>query len=998
MKKGFFHNPFAFTPLPVTIITSLTYSALVITLLVIHLVVPSAPSNAVPFNGINITEAWHDLQTLSNGFHPYNSRKNDDVRNWLLQRLDDILQANGAAYTSLGFEDNIGGTSGTETTDTAPVIVFNDLISNVTFTGPSLGAPGLSVYFEGTNIIVYIRGTNDDEGDWWKSGSRPKGPGGVLVNAHYDSVSTGYGTTDDGTGVVTILQLVKYFTTSGHQPKRGIIALFNNGEEDFLNGAKAFTQHVTSQFPHTFLNLEGGGAGGRAILFRSTDTEVTRFYQNSRYPFGTVLGVDGFKRGFVRSQTDYIIFDGDLGMRGLDVAFMEPRSRYHTDQDDTRHTSIGSLWHMLSAALSTMQGLTSDTSSEFDGKKPDRGKVPSGKGSNGVWFDLLGRAFAVFELQTLFALSVTLLVVAPIVLIVIGVILFRLDKLYLFSSSKHHHHAEGDDAVPLQGWRGIFRFPIIIIAASAAVIGLAFLIAKINPYIFYSSPYSVWSMMLSAWLFVVWFLSRAADFVRPTAFHRAYALLWMFVGGWFILVVTAALEERLKLAAGYFVFFYFAAIFVATSIAFLELFGLPKKLDYAETYESNEDGATNAGASPRTGSVASSRLPEPALEEAVEEADPEGSEHEEATESTSLLRKGKRTSFAKYTVPPSEQDTEHEEAADEDQKGRVYGEEQAWSWSMPAWTWLLQFLFLAPIPVILIGQIGLLLTSATYQTLADGNSALVIYVLVGICSVLLLAPLGPFLHRYTYHIPTFLLCAFVGTLIYNLVAFPFSDNNRLKLYFVQKVDLDTGLNKASLAGVGRVYLDEVIQSLPSAAGQSLDCAESSRPGLLECSWDGLAPRVVPNTHHQVPPRFGYTDWLTFNISREEGKNEAHFHLFGLNTRSCKITFNRPISDFSVNGAGQDSRFRPVSEDGSKEVRLWSRTWEKPWEVNVKWEVSEGKHAGEEGIDGRVVCLWNDESKTGVIPALDEIRLFAPIWVAVTKMGDGLVEGSKAFMV
>jgi hypothetical protein len=38
----------------------------------------------------------------------------------------------------------------------------------------------LEVYFEGTNIIVYIRGTNKDVSP-------------VLVNAHYDSVSTGYG-------------------------------------------------------------------------------------------------------------------------------------------------------------------------------------------------------------------------------------------------------------------------------------------------------------------------------------------------------------------------------------------------------------------------------------------------------------------------------------------------------------------------------------------------------------------------------------------------------------------------------------------------------------------------------------------------------------------------------------------------------------------------------------------------------------------------------------
>lgn len=68
-------------------------------------------------------------------------------------------------------------------------------MSNVTMSfGGSPGSPVVSsvaAYFEGTNILVYIRGTLDEEGEWWnKRGSRwklPIGGGGVLVNAHYDS-------------------------------------------------------------------------------------------------------------------------------------------------------------------------------------------------------------------------------------------------------------------------------------------------------------------------------------------------------------------------------------------------------------------------------------------------------------------------------------------------------------------------------------------------------------------------------------------------------------------------------------------------------------------------------------------------------------------------------------------------------------------------------------------------------------------------------------------
>jgi hypothetical protein len=48
-----------------------------------------------------------------------------------------------------------------------------------------------AAYFEGSNCLVYIRGTDDEDGDWWMSGrvhgTRVIGKGGTMVNAHFDS-------------------------------------------------------------------------------------------------------------------------------------------------------------------------------------------------------------------------------------------------------------------------------------------------------------------------------------------------------------------------------------------------------------------------------------------------------------------------------------------------------------------------------------------------------------------------------------------------------------------------------------------------------------------------------------------------------------------------------------------------------------------------------------------------------------------------------------------
>ncbi|KAL9638907.1 MAG: hypothetical protein Q9204_001323 [Flavoplaca sp. TL-2023a] len=1000
MKRPF-SNPIGFTPLPVTVIGTLIYIILFVTLLLTHVVVPSAPKTKTPVAGVNLTEAWLDLQHISGGFHPYNSRRNDEIRDWLLRRIDRILAESmkgimfdrGRYLHDAQFRASIAKQN--------PAVVFSDMSSNATFSyeGKNLDEPGVSIYFEGTNIMVYLPGLEDDNEDWWNTGKKPPEKGGLLVNAHYDSVSTGYGASDDGVGVVTILQILKHFTSKGHKPKKGIVALFNNGEEDYLNGAQAFRKHPLSKFPKAFLNLEGAGAGGRAVMFRSTDTEVTRAYQKSKHPFASVLSGDAFKRGIIKSETDYRVFTEKLGLRGLDLAFFEPRARYHTDQDDAKHTSIDSIWHMLSAAIPTLEALSSDNQS-FDGT-----------GSDSVWFDLFGQILAVFRLRILFALSVTLLIIAPLTHIIIGTVLYKVDKLYICGRKKQVRNSEGEESVLLHGWKGFFQYPLLIVLASATNVGLTFLVVKLNPCIIYSSPYAVWSMMLSAWAFVAWFVSCAADFLRPSALTRLYSLLWLSCISWIILLAITVLEKRQHIAGGYFLVFYFAAIFLATTIAFLELFGLPRKSEYAEEVSPCHNGQTP---SHRSQSISSGqRLAQSSEEqqrpETNNEEQPAG-QGEEATETTSLLRHDRQTTFAHYRHQNPE--TNEEEAIDESKERKVYLGEQAWSWSLPTWSWVFQFLLLSIIPIIMTGEVALFLTSSVNQTLADGSSIMLPHFAIAIFTILLLVPISPFIHRYTPHIPVFLLLIFIGTLIYNLVAFPFSANNRLKVYFDQHVDLDTGINTVSLTGIKEgSFLKDIVASLPSTAGQEISCVDSTvRVGLQQCSWHGVPPKVVPSPPPTlgIPPQFGYTDWLSFNISRATNttRNEAYFTLSGKNSRACKIEFDSPISDFEVKGAAAEVRSEKVPKGGSKEIRLWSRTWEKPWHVKVQWgdegpSFAVGKKKQQprrQGLNGRVVCLWSDANVSGVIPALDEAWKFVPAWVAISKAKDGLVEGSKSFLV
>ncbi len=67
------------------------------------------------------------------------------------------------------------------------------MVSNATFWDPLRPIPPTATFFPGTNILVYIRGSDDSQDDWWKQGiaqgsrAKPIDRRGVLVNSHFDS-------------------------------------------------------------------------------------------------------------------------------------------------------------------------------------------------------------------------------------------------------------------------------------------------------------------------------------------------------------------------------------------------------------------------------------------------------------------------------------------------------------------------------------------------------------------------------------------------------------------------------------------------------------------------------------------------------------------------------------------------------------------------------------------------------------------------------------------
>ncbi|KAL7809510.1 hypothetical protein V8C26DRAFT_271371 [Trichoderma gracile] len=993
-------NPFSFRPGPVTFWTTAIYLALVIPLIYVHETVPAAPSSHSLKQGLDLDEAWLDLQLMTRQYHPYNSRANTEVREFLIKRSHEILERNGVPYKTektggVIWDASLNTSVVTKTNDEprakrAPgATIFDDRISNVTWTVDSLlqstkGGPKTwqGYYFEGDNFYIYIHGQEDPEGDWWTSqagAAKYSKSGGVLVNCHFDSVSTGYGATDDGMACVSMLQLLSYFTTEGHQPKHGIVLLFNNAEEDGLLGARAFGYSPLLKFCHTFVNLEGAGAGGRAMLFRTTDLEAAKAYSKSPHPFGSVVAANAFERGVIKSGTDFEVFAPDFGQRGVDIAFYQPRARYHTEDDDARHTSVRSIWHMLSAALATAERFSELTDTVFSGDRRDGDKslVQNGKPTEGVYFDWYGSGWSAFPLRGLFAWSLTLLLVTPLVLIVVTYLLIRQDKYYFFAKDVELENSElHDDPIALGGWRGFFRYPLALIFAVGLTLGAVLLVAKVNPLIIYSSGYAVWAMTVSLFYISFFMIMRGANFVRPSALHRGFALIWLFILSWIVQVIAAVAEDRMHIGGLYFAAFFHTAVFVSLFISLVELFALPGKEDFANQFQDD--------AVPSHIRVTSSDNTITGNED----------DQDDATETTPLRARAHSYGSSDHpTFASTYRRTAHlDDPAPSDLISfPPYEHEQAWSGRLPTWTWIVQFLLLAPIHIILVGNLGLVQTSAMAMNGADGGSLLPPIMGVGVMTILLLLPLTPFMHRITRHVPQFLFAVFIVTFIWNLAAFPFSINARYKLYFQEVIDVDAGTNVAALTGIPE-YLHKVIDSIPSATGQDLACRAGTRGSLTTCEYD--ASSLPPYLANGTDPK----DLITVSSSRSSDGTTANLKVDALDTKMCILNLSQPVFGFTINGgAPPDTRYGTIPRGGLRGITLFRREFEGPWDLDLQL-TDEGHVLDEDELEVTVKCAYSDMNDDQTIPVLRELYQYMPKWAVISKTAVALVEVRKKFTI
>jgi hypothetical protein len=233
------------------------------------------------------------------------------------------------------------------------------------------------------------------------------GPGkAVILMAHMDSVPAGPGAGDDGSGTATLLETIRALKAGTAQSRHPVIALFTDGEEAGLLGAKAFVDD-----PHwrdragVVINDDQRGSAGQSLLFQTSpgDARLVDLYARTapRVATSSLYG-EIFK--ILPNDTDLTPFL-NAGLTGYNFAFVDEVAHYHTALDTIANLDQRSLQSSGNAVLGLTRALQ-----DMD--------FAALKGGNAIYLDVMGLWLP--RLPASFALPLALLA-----LFVIGILTWR---------------------------------------------------------------------------------------------------------------------------------------------------------------------------------------------------------------------------------------------------------------------------------------------------------------------------------------------------------------------------------------------------------------------------------------------------------------------------------------------------------------------------------------------------------------------------------------------
>jgi len=303
--------------------------------LTMALISPPAPLPAdVPATEFSAERAMQDLEVIAREPHPMGEfPARADVRDYILSEI-----------RTLDLQPQVQDTFGVRLV--APEFIIGGAVENILFRLP---------------------GTNPD--------------GALLLIAHYDSTPGAPGAGDNGTGVVTLLELMRNLR-SGPPLRQDLIFFFVDGHEPGLIGAYAFvSQHPWFEEIRLVINMDVGRTGCPGIPQTSQENGylIRALAHTSKKP--TYISVP--VRLFPSGDQDLVPFKA-AGIPGAFFALSTATQEAHTMLDLPETVNSASLQHFGNHILGLVRYLADMPTLDMDVEGTDNPPEQ-------LYFPVLGR-------------------------------------------------------------------------------------------------------------------------------------------------------------------------------------------------------------------------------------------------------------------------------------------------------------------------------------------------------------------------------------------------------------------------------------------------------------------------------------------------------------------------------------------------------------------------------------------------------------------------------
>jgi Peptidase family M28 len=337
-------------------LTALLIVVGVVCFTVYRLNAPSAVAANAPPAEFASGRAMVHVQNIAQQPHPIGSAEHALVRDYIVKEL-----------TALGVKPEIQKTTVVSERSDTPVIAGSV-----------------------ENIIARLNGSNNTKA--------------ILLTGHYDSVPTGPGASDDTTAVASMLETLRALK-AGPALKNDVIFLFSDGEEIDLLGAQAMVDDARAVHDiGLVLNFEARGSSGPSLMYETSEGNerlIEEFAKAVPRPLANSLLFEVYKR--LPNDTDFSIYKR-AGLPGLNFAYIDESTHYHTRIDSLGTVSESSLQHHGSHTLALTRHFGNLA-------------LPVTSNGNAVYFDVLSAFVVRYPVSRVVPLTVLVVALFATVLV-----------------------------------------------------------------------------------------------------------------------------------------------------------------------------------------------------------------------------------------------------------------------------------------------------------------------------------------------------------------------------------------------------------------------------------------------------------------------------------------------------------------------------------------------------------------------------------------------------